>query len=246
MEISLLELGWRVGLYTKRKYREHVTLNGLSRAETVKASHLLMEFWPSIRDGGFNVGNTKVESIKDPKVKLAHRCIATTISGRKESTNRVTKIDLYYLYCIYTEGVVYNIPYWLEKYLRTVKEDDEAEEEAGGEAANEGAGDMENEVDISALTMKQYIALIPNDIKPGIVNPKIGDDVKFEINENFMRELRRKLFAGTDGEDAYEHVRTVLEIVDPFHFPSVTHDAIMLRVFVITGNISRVKYYNIL
>ncbi|GJS81734.1 zinc finger, CCHC-type containing protein [Tanacetum coccineum] len=141
MEISLLELGWRVGLYTKRKYREHVTLNGLSRAETVKASHLLMEFWPSIGDGGFNVGNTKVESIKDPKVKLAHRCIATTISGRKESTNRVTKIDLYYLYCIYTEGVVYNIPYWLEKYLRTVKEDDEAEEEAGGEAANEGAGD---------------------------------------------------------------------------------------------------------
>ncbi|GKB91962.1 hypothetical protein Tco_0964234 [Tanacetum coccineum] len=53
--------------------------------------------------------------------------------------------------------------------------------------------------------MEQYIALIPDDIKPGIVNPKIGDDVKFEINANFMRELRRKLFAGTDDEDAYEH-----------------------------------------
>ncbi|GJY96596.1 hypothetical protein Tco_0513506 [Tanacetum coccineum] len=91
----------------------------------------------SIGDGGFNVGNTKVASIRDPKVKLAHRCIATTILGRKESTNKVTKIDLYYLYCIYTEGVVCNIPYWLEKYLR---EDDEAEEEAGGEAVNEGAG----------------------------------------------------------------------------------------------------------
>ncbi|GJX20650.1 hypothetical protein Tco_0223327 [Tanacetum coccineum] len=121
-EISLLELGWRVGLYTKRKYMEHVTLNGLSRAETVNASHLLMEFWPSIRDGGFNVGNTKVASIRDPKVKLAYRCIATTILGRKESTNKVTKIDLYYLYCIYTEGVVCNIPYWLEKYLRSVRE----------------------------------------------------------------------------------------------------------------------------
>ncbi|GKC77255.1 reverse transcriptase domain-containing protein [Tanacetum coccineum] len=58
---------------------------------------------------------------------------------------------------------------------------------------------MENEVDISALTMEQYIALIPDDIKPGIVNPKIGDDVEFEINANFMRELRRKLFTGTDG-----------------------------------------------
>ncbi|GJT22809.1 hypothetical protein Tco_0892746 [Tanacetum coccineum] len=64
--------------------------------------------------------------------------------------------------------------------------------------------------------------------------PTIGDDVEFEINANFMRELRRKLFAGTDDEDAYEHVRTVLEIVNLFHFPGVTHDAIMLRVFSIT------------
>ncbi|GJY26938.1 hypothetical protein Tco_0401664 [Tanacetum coccineum] len=62
------------------------------------------------------------------------------------------------------------------------------------------------------------------DIKPGIVYPKIGDDVEFEINANFMRELRHKLLAGTDDEDAYEHVRAVLKIVDLFHFPDVTHD----------------------
>ncbi|GJS42361.1 ribonuclease H-like domain-containing protein [Tanacetum coccineum] len=93
---------------------------------------------------------------------------------------------------------------------------------------------MEDDVDISTLTIEQCIALIPYDIKPGIVNPKIGDDVEFEINANFMRELRRKLFAGTDDEDAYEHVRTVLKIVDLFHFPCVTHDAIMLRIFPIT------------
>ncbi|GJR40009.1 hypothetical protein Tco_1215693 [Tanacetum coccineum] len=89
--------------------------------------------------------------------------------------------------------------------------------------------DMEDDVDISALTMEQYIALIRDDIKPGIVNPKIGDDVKFEINANFMRELRRKLFAGTDNEDAYKHMRTIFGIVDLFHFLGVTHDAIMLR-----------------
>ncbi|GKE19005.1 hypothetical protein Tco_1426582 [Tanacetum coccineum] len=59
-----------------------------------------------------------------------------------------------------------------------------------------------------------------------------------------MRELRRKLFVGTDDEDAYEHVRSVLEIVDLFHFPGVTHDAIMLRVFPITlkGRALRWKY----
>ncbi|GKB97218.1 putative reverse transcriptase, RNA-dependent DNA polymerase [Tanacetum coccineum] len=68
-----------------------------------------------------------------------------------------------------------------------------------------------------------------SDINPGIVNPKIGDDVKFEINANFMRELRRKLFPGTDDKDTYKHVRTLLEIMDLFHFPGITHDAIMLR-----------------
>ncbi|GKE59957.1 hypothetical protein Tco_1510324, partial [Tanacetum coccineum] len=47
-------------------------------------------------------------------------------------------------------------------------------------------------------------------------------------------ELRRKLFKGTDDEDALEHVRRVLEIAYLFHFPSVTHDAVMLRVFPIT------------
>ncbi|GKD50263.1 hypothetical protein Tco_1279239 [Tanacetum coccineum] len=93
---------------------------------------------------------------------------------------------------------------------------------------------MEDDVDINALTIEQYIVLIPDDIKPGIVNPKIGDDVEFKINANFMRELRRKIFTGTDDEDTYEHVRTVLEIVDLFHFHGVTHDAIMLRVFQIT------------
>ncbi|GJX03542.1 ribonuclease H-like domain-containing protein [Tanacetum coccineum] len=51
---------------------------------------------------------------------------------------------------------------------------------------------MEDDVDISALAMES-IALIPDDIKPGILNLKIGDDVEFEINTNFMRELRRKL-----------------------------------------------------
>ncbi|GKE06350.1 reverse transcriptase domain-containing protein, partial [Tanacetum coccineum] len=40
----------------------------------------------------------------------------------------------------------------------------------------------------------------------------------------------------TNDEDTYEHVRTILEILDLFHFPVVTYDAIMLRVFPITLN----------
>nr|GEX28985.1 zinc finger, CCHC-type [Tanacetum cinerariifolium] len=72
----------------------------------------------SIGDGMFNEGNTKAQSIRNPRINLAHRCITMTITGRKETTNRVTKIDLFYLYCIFGEGVVCNIPYWLAKYLK--------------------------------------------------------------------------------------------------------------------------------
>ncbi|GJZ09035.1 hypothetical protein Tco_0543318 [Tanacetum coccineum] len=93
---------------------------------------------------------------------------------------------------------------------------------------------MGDDVDISALTIEKYLALIQDNYRSGIVKPKIGDDVEFKINRNFMRELRCKLFAGTDDEDAHKYARRVLEIVDIFHFPSVTHDAVMLRVFPIT------------
>nr|GEW87597.1 hypothetical protein [Tanacetum cinerariifolium] len=90
---------------------------------------------------------------------------------------------------------------------------------------------MGDDVDINALTIEQYMALIQDNNRSGIVKPKIGDDVKFELNSNFMRELRHKNFAGTNDQDAYKHVWRVLEIVDLFHFPGVTHDSVMLRVF---------------
>ncbi|GJY52482.1 hypothetical protein Tco_0443329 [Tanacetum coccineum] len=82
--------------------------------------------------------------------------------------------------------------------------------------------------------MEEYVALIQDNIRSGIVKPEIDGDVKFEINGNFIGELRRKLNKGTNDEDAHEHVRRVLEIVDLFHFPGVTHDAVMLIVFPIT------------
>ncbi|GJT19176.1 hypothetical protein Tco_0877882 [Tanacetum coccineum] len=93
---------------------------------------------------------------------------------------------------------------------------------------------MCDDVDINTLTIEQYLALIQDHNRPRIVKPEIANDVEFKMNSNFMRELRLKLFASTDDVDSYEHVRRVLEIVDLFHIPGVTHDAVMLRVFPIT------------
>ncbi|GJS60061.1 hypothetical protein Tco_0654845 [Tanacetum coccineum] len=70
----------------------------------------------------YNVRNTKVKSIRNPRIRLAYSCLTMTITGRKETTHRVTKIDLFYLYCIFRDGIVCNIPYWLTKYLKSIRE----------------------------------------------------------------------------------------------------------------------------
>ncbi|GKB66860.1 hypothetical protein Tco_0928272 [Tanacetum coccineum] len=105
---------------------------------------------------------------------------------------------------------------------------------------------MEDDVDINTLTLEQYLAWVQDDIRPGVVKPNIENDVEFEINGNLMRELRRKLFKGTDDEDAHEHVRRVFEIADLFHFLGVTHDVVMLRVFPITLKRPALRWINIL
>ncbi|GKA61889.1 reverse transcriptase domain-containing protein [Tanacetum coccineum] len=86
------------------------------------------------------------------------------------------------------------------------------------------------DIDINTLTIEQHLALTRRD-RPGVVIPELGNDVDFEIKSQFMSELRCKLFAGTDDEDAHEHVQRVLEIMDLFHIPGVIRDAIILRVF---------------
>ncbi|GJS52603.1 zinc finger, CCHC-type containing protein [Tanacetum coccineum] len=116
-EMPLLEFGWRVVLYSEMESRDVATVSGLRNAETVNATHLTHMFWPTIGDGGYNVRKIKAKSIRNPRIKLAHRCITMTITGRKETTNHVTEIDLFYLYCIFREGVVCNIPYWLANVL---------------------------------------------------------------------------------------------------------------------------------
>ncbi|GKA18493.1 hypothetical protein Tco_0698408 [Tanacetum coccineum] len=67
-----------------RESRDVSTLSGLRNAETVNATHFIHLFWPTIGDGGYNVGNTKAKSIRNPRIKLAHRCITMTITGRKK------------------------------------------------------------------------------------------------------------------------------------------------------------------
>nr|GEW61468.1 hypothetical protein [Tanacetum cinerariifolium] len=80
----------------------------------------------------------------------------------------------------------------------------------------------------------------------GVVIPELRNDVDFEIKSQFMSELKCNPFAGTDDEDAHEHVRCVLEITNLFHIPSFTHNVLMIRVFPITLTGAARRWKNLL
>ncbi|GKF29348.1 hypothetical protein Tco_0095690, partial [Tanacetum coccineum] len=109
---SLVEFRWRVGLYSKTEGDEIGTELALRNAMMVRDEHRLIEFWPTIGDGEFTTESMVARMIRDPRVRLAHHCIATTILARRDSTQRITLIDLFFMSSIYSERVLYNIPFW--------------------------------------------------------------------------------------------------------------------------------------
>ncbi|GJR10384.1 retrotransposon protein [Tanacetum coccineum] len=90
-------------------------------------------------------------------------------------------------------------------------------------------------------TMEQYMSKTRENYGSGVTRPTINQDHPFELKGQFLKELYDNTFSGSEQEDANEHIKKVLEIVDLFHIPKVTQDQIMLRAFPIslTGAASR-------
>ncbi|GJS88585.1 nucleobase-ascorbate transporter 12 [Tanacetum coccineum] len=51
----------------------------------------------------------------------------------------------------------------------------------------------------------------------GVVRPKINDKTHFELKGQYLKELCKNTFSGSEHKDANEHIEKVLEIVDLFH-----------------------------
>ncbi|GKE56759.1 hypothetical protein Tco_1495944 [Tanacetum coccineum] len=79
--------------------------------------------------------------------------------------------------------------------------------------------------------MEEYMMNTQEDYGSGIARPKFDDKAHFKLKGQFIKELCDNIFSGSDNEDANEHIKKVLEIVDLFHIPDVTKNQIMLRVF---------------
>ncbi|GJT52456.1 hypothetical protein Tco_0978613 [Tanacetum coccineum] len=83
-------------------------------------------------------------------------------------------------------------------------------------------------------TIEQYMSKTRGDYGSGVTRPTINQDTYFELKGQFLKELRDNTFSGSEHEDANEHIKKVLEIVDLFHIPKVTQDHIMLRAFLVS------------
>ncbi|GJZ00535.1 putative reverse transcriptase domain-containing protein [Tanacetum coccineum] len=75
-----------------------------------------------------------------------------------------------------------------------------------------------------AETMEHYMSKTQANNRSGVARPKIKDKDNFELNGQFLKELRTNTFSGSDHKDVNEHIEKVIEIMDLFHIPNITID----------------------
>nr|GEZ20115.1 hypothetical protein [Tanacetum cinerariifolium] len=61
--------------------------------------------------------------------------------------------------------------------------------------------------------------------------PKTDNDVKIELSEEFLIELRSNAYCGTDDEDVVDHISKVLEILDLIKAPNLDTYRLRMMVF---------------
>ncbi|GJU37275.1 hypothetical protein Tco_1185629 [Tanacetum coccineum] len=69
-------------------------------------------------------------------------------------------------------------------------------------------------------TMEEYMTKIQEDYGSGFIRPKVNEKARFELNGQFLKDLRDNAFSGTNGEDAVEHIEKFLKIVDSLDIPN--------------------------
>lgn len=77
----------------------------LMGGETMRSELRCAMFWPTIGNGVYT-STTRAASIRDPRIRLAHRWITYSLEGRHGSTHRVTASDLFYLYTMFSEDCI--------------------------------------------------------------------------------------------------------------------------------------------
>ncbi|GJT82227.1 reverse transcriptase domain-containing protein [Tanacetum coccineum] len=82
----------------------------------------------------------------------------------------------------------------------------------------------EETIEIMIETMEQYMRKTSGNYGSGVVRPKISDKTHFELKGQYLKELRENTFSGLEHEDANEHIKKVLEIIDLFHITELRNE----------------------
>lgn len=118
-------------------YSQYETTQGgfmgkLLNCETMRNDTRCALFWPNIGNDVYT-STTRASFIRDLRVRLTHRCITYSLSGRHGSTHRITASDLFFLYTIYSQDVYCNIPFWVASYLKGGVGEKEGDKIYGGD-----------------------------------------------------------------------------------------------------------------
>ncbi|KAL8226848.1 hypothetical protein R6Q57_016680 [Mikania cordata] len=81
--------------YEPETVRDDIT-QGLTQGE----EGVMRAWWAQISDTPFTDHRVRPTMIRDPLIRYIRRCIVTTISGRGQSQEWVTTIDLFYLHSL--------------------------------------------------------------------------------------------------------------------------------------------------
>ncbi|KAI3708547.1 hypothetical protein L2E82_37765 [Cichorium intybus] len=116
-QCSIVELGWRLGLYPHGDSRTLAFREYLAQCLTGPPEELIhTDFWGEI-DNTLYLPETVVESaIRSPIHRLLHRLVATSVNQRRGS-EKVPAADLFYMWCLLTPGRHCNLPYSLAFFL---------------------------------------------------------------------------------------------------------------------------------
>ncbi|GJU48846.1 hypothetical protein Tco_1218401 [Tanacetum coccineum] len=68
----------------------------------------------------------------------------------------------------------------------------------------------------------------------GITRITVNGKNAYELKGKFLDDLLGNAFSGTNGEDAVEHIKYPLKIIDPINLPNVNYEQIRLGIFPIS------------
>ncbi|GJY47594.1 hypothetical protein Tco_0436657 [Tanacetum coccineum] len=137
-EISFLELGWRIGLYSERQSRESATLSGLRKGFVCNIPYWLAKYMVGIREKSLICEGMFVTWIAQSYGLLNKEMMgALSVEPSPHVFKKKSLISMRVIMELHNGGCFW--PTTLET-VEEDEEDDKGDEAAGGDACHEGAG----------------------------------------------------------------------------------------------------------